>query len=198
MIARPIGGALSDRIPPKFVVLTSLAGTVVMAVVAAFQPPPDFWAAVTFITLAVFLGIGTGGVFAWVARRSPAASVGSTWNDKLMYAVLLAAIVAGLATTLLGSGVVGEESNYRETVSPWFRSIWILQPRGDLMAQASLAFHIHVAIAMVLFALWPFTRLVHAFSAPVAYLFRPYIVYRSRDVARNGELIGSQPHRRGW
>ncbi|ANS27651.1 putative nitrate/nitrite transporter NarK2 [Rhodococcus opacus] len=77
VIARPIGGALSDRVPPKFVVLTSLAGTGVMAVVAAFQPPPDFWSAVTFITLAVFLGIGTGGVFAWVARRSPSASVGS-------------------------------------------------------------------------------------------------------------------------
>jgi hypothetical protein len=26
---------------------------------------------------------------------------------------------------------------------------------------------------------------VHAFSAPVAYLFRPYIVYRSRDVVAN-------------
>jgi nitrate reductase gamma subunit len=32
---------------------------------------------------------------------------------------------------------------------------------------------------MALFALWPFTRLVHAFTAPVQYLFRPY-VYRSR------------------
>ena len=27
VIARPIGGMLSDRIPPKIVVLTSLAGT---------------------------------------------------------------------------------------------------------------------------------------------------------------------------
>jgi nitrate reductase gamma subunit len=49
-----------------------------------------------------------------------------------------------------------------------------------------------------LFALWPFTRLVHAFSAPIAYLFRPYIVYRSRDVAPKGQLVGPQPHRRGW
>ncbi|WP_290367631.1 nitrate/nitrite transporter [Rhodococcus spelaei] len=77
VIARPIGGSLSDRIPPKWVVLASLAGTGVLAVVAAFQPPPDFWSAVTFIALAIFLGIGTGGVFAWVARRSPAKSVGS-------------------------------------------------------------------------------------------------------------------------
>ena len=77
VIARPVGGALSDRIAPKYVVLASFAGTAAMAFVAVFQPPPDVWSAATFITLAVFLGIGTGGVFAWVARRAPASSVGS-------------------------------------------------------------------------------------------------------------------------
>ncbi|MCV7360772.1 nitrate/nitrite transporter [Mycolicibacterium neworleansense] len=77
VLARPIGGALSDRIPPKYVVLTSFAGTAVLAFIAVFQPPPDVWSAATFIGLAVFLGIGTGGVFAWVARRSPAKEVGS-------------------------------------------------------------------------------------------------------------------------
>jgi nitrate reductase gamma subunit len=51
---------------------------------------------------------------------------------------------------------------------------------------------------LALFALWPFTRLVHALSAPIGYLFRPYIVYRSRDVATPTELVGSQPRRRGW
>lgn len=77
VLARPIGGALSDRIPPKYVVLVSFAGTALMAFIAVFEPPPDVWSAATFITLAVFLGIGTGGVFAWVARRAPAKSVGS-------------------------------------------------------------------------------------------------------------------------
>ncbi|OLP00840.1 MFS transporter [Mycolicibacterium porcinum] len=77
VLARPIGGALSDRIPPKYVVLTSFAGTAVLAFIAMFQPPPDLWSAATFIGLAIFLGIGTGGVFAWVARRSPAKEVGS-------------------------------------------------------------------------------------------------------------------------
>lgn len=77
VVARPVGGALSDRIPPKYVVLASLAGTALMAFVAVFQPPPDVWSAATFIVLALFLGMGTGGVFAWVARRSPAKSVGS-------------------------------------------------------------------------------------------------------------------------
>lgn len=77
VVARPIGGMLSDRIPPKFVVLASLAGTAAMATIAILQPPADLWSAITFTLLAVFLGIGTGGVFAWVARRSPAERVGS-------------------------------------------------------------------------------------------------------------------------
>ena len=77
VLARPVGGALADRFAPKYVVLASFAGTALMAFIAVFQPPPDVWSAVTFISLALFLGIGTGGVFAWVARRSPANSVGS-------------------------------------------------------------------------------------------------------------------------
>ena len=49
------------------------------------------------------------------------------------------------------------------------------------MADAPLGFQLHALVAFGLFALWPFTRLVHVFSAPLGYLTRPYIVYRSRD-----------------
>jgi nitrate reductase gamma subunit len=140
-------------------------------------------------------------VLAGTPRRTPSRRCppdATTVNDKAMYVVLVLAIVAGLCATALGSGVVGEAYNYRETVSVWFRSIWILQPRGNLMAEAPIYFQIHVIIGLMLFCLWPFTRLVHAFSAPIGYLFRPYVVYRSRNVARKHELVGSQPHRRGW
>ena len=68
---------LSDRITaPKIVVLTSFAGTAVMAFVAVFQPPGPLVGATFIITLAIFLGIGTGGVFAWVARTGPVRGVG--------------------------------------------------------------------------------------------------------------------------
>jgi nitrate reductase gamma subunit len=153
------------------------------------------------VALGTIAGLATlGGATILVYRRRTKGPVfmATTWNDKLMYAVLILAIVAGLATTLVGSGLIGEAHNYRETVSVWFRSIFILQPDGEAMAQAPLPYQIHAIIAMGLFALWPFTRLVHAFSAPVGYLFRPYIVYRSRAVARPGESIGSRPRRRGW
>lgn len=154
------------------------------------------------ITLGSIAGLATlTGVGILIYRRRTTGPVftATTKNDKLMYVVLVLALVAGVATTFLGAGVVGEEHNYRETVSPWFRSIFIFQPRGDLMAQAPLSFQIHVVIALVLFAIWPFTRLVHAFSAPIGYLFRPYIVYRSRNAARPGQpMSSSAPRRRGW
>jgi len=77
VIARPIGGWLSDRIGPATVLMISLGGAAVMAVVVAFQPPPEFAAGTTFVLMALFLGLGTGAVFTWVAQRSPAERVGS-------------------------------------------------------------------------------------------------------------------------
>jgi NNP family nitrate/nitrite transporter-like MFS transporter len=77
VVFRPIGGYLSDRWHPKPVVTVSLAGAAVVAVIAATRPQPELPAGATFVAMACFLGIGTGGVFAWVAMRSPAERVGS-------------------------------------------------------------------------------------------------------------------------
>ncbi len=149
----------------------------------------------TIAGLATLIGIG---LLIFRRRTTGPVFMATTANDKAMYVFLVAAIVAGLVATAMGSGLVGEAYNYRETISVWFRSIWVLQPRGDLMATAPVYYQVHVLIGLALFCLWPFSRLVHAFSAPIGYLFRPYIVYRSREAAGRGELVGSQPQRRGW
>jgi nitrate reductase gamma subunit len=96
-------------------------------------------------------------------------------SDALMYTLLGATILMGLAITLAGGG-----HEYRTTVSPWFRSIFALQPDVGAIAGAPLGFQAHALIAWTLIACWPFTRLVHVFSLPLGYLARPYIVYRSR------------------
>ena len=123
------------------------------------------------------------GIVILIYRRRTTGPVfmATTKNDKFMYVVLVAAFVAGLWTTAGQRRRRPQAHNYRETVSPWFRSIFVLQPEVDAMAAAPAAFQIHVLIGMLLFTIWPFTRLVHAFTAPLHYLFRPYIVYRSRD-----------------
>ena len=77
VVARPIGGILADRIGPRNVVGISLAATAVLAAVVAFQPPLELPAGTTFVLLSFALGLGMGGVFAWVAEKSPPERVGS-------------------------------------------------------------------------------------------------------------------------
>ncbi len=75
--ARPVGGMLSDRVGPGRVLQISFAGTAVMAVVLAFRPPPEIPAGACFVLMAVFLGLGTGGVFALVAKLVEPSRVGT-------------------------------------------------------------------------------------------------------------------------
>ena len=122
----------------------------------------------------------------------------TTVNDKVMYVVLGAVIVLGIWNTIAGSLLqFGGEYNYRDGVSPWFRSIFTFQPKPELMAEAPIGFQLHALLAFLLFAMWPFTRLVHVFSAPIGYITRPYLVYRSRD-QRAGTATGNRPPQRGW
>jgi MFS transporter, NNP family, nitrate/nitrite transporter len=48
-----------------------------MSLIIALRLPPELPAGTAFIVMALFLGLGTGGVFAWVAELAPAERVGS-------------------------------------------------------------------------------------------------------------------------
>jgi nitrate reductase gamma subunit len=142
---------------------------------------------------AVAVGLGSVAGFCTVVgmailiyRRRTVGPVFSatTKMDKVMYLFLGAVILLGLWNTVASN--VLDHYDYRDSVSVWFRGIFRLDPQPDLIAEAPLGFRIHGLLAFALFALWPFTRLVHVFSAPLGYLTRPYIVYRSRDDAQLG------------
>lgn len=77
VLARPVGGVLADRFGPKPVVVLSLAGVALLAWVVNLQPDGDVPAGLTFVAMAAALGLGTGGVFAWVGVLAPAGKVGS-------------------------------------------------------------------------------------------------------------------------
>jgi nitrate reductase gamma subunit len=149
-----------------------------------------FWGAIagictlTGLVILIYRRRTTGPVF-----------MATTTNDKVMYVVLTAALCLGLWTTLLAVAAGSDAANYRESVSPWFRSLFTLRPDVAAMTAAPIQFKIHALVGLLLFAIWPFTRLVHAFTAPLHYLFRPYIVYRSRDLPRG---TGTRAARPGW
>src|SRR4029453_12018586 len=52
-------------------------GRDVMSVIIALRPPPEIPAGTSFVFMALVLGLGTGGVFAWVAELAPAERVGA-------------------------------------------------------------------------------------------------------------------------
>jgi nitrate reductase gamma subunit len=83
----------------------------------------------------------------------------------------------------VGWNVFGPGYNYRLSVGPWFRSLFY-DPKPQLMADAPIVYQLHAALAWALYALWPFSRLVHAWSIPFQYLGRPYVLYRRRYAAR--------------
>jgi len=125
-------------------------------------------------------------------RITPSVFRATTDMDKTMYVVIGAVILIGTYNTIVVN-LVGAGHDYREDVAIWFRSIFWFQPDVALMSTAPASFQLHAVLAFVLIGLWPFTRLVHVFSAPIGYLTRPYIVYRTRDA------VGSaRTPRRGW
>ncbi|MBZ2195707.1 respiratory nitrate reductase subunit gamma [Occultella gossypii] len=152
-----------------------------------------------------FLAIAVGGIAGFctlvglvllIYRRRTTGPVfrATTRMDKAMYVALALVIALGLWNTVAGGVLnLGGHYNYRTGVSEWWRSIFYLQPKPELMAQAPLGFQLHAMTAMALFAMWPFTRLVHVFSVPLFYLWRPYVVYRSRS-----DRLGSRSQPRGW
>ena len=149
------------------------------------------------ISVGVVAGVGTiVGMALLIYRRRTTGPVFSatTRMDKAMYLVLAVVITLGMWNTIAGSILnLGGEYDYRDGVSVWFRGIFVLSPQPELMAAAPLGFQLHALAAFFLFALWPFTRLVHVFSVPVWYLGRPYIVYRSRS-----DRLGARGSRPGW
>ena len=101
-------------------------------------------------------------------------------------ALLLVVIGLGLAATI-GYRVYASqyelhgEFEYRDSVGAWFRSLFLFRPDASLMVGAPLIFQLHTLSAFVLFALWPFSSLVHVFSVPLGYLRRSYVQYRSSN-----------------
>ena len=106
-----------------FGILVVIVGHVIGLVI------PESWTAaigmsehayhVQAVTLGTIAGITTlAGAALLIYRRRTRGPVfmATTVNDKVMYVVLVLAIVLGLYATALGSGVVGESYNYRESV----------------------------------------------------------------------------------
>jgi MFS transporter, NNP family, nitrate/nitrite transporter len=107
VIARPLGGWLSDHIPATRVLAGAFAVVATCAVVQSATPTLRPTATIAFLAMAGALGAASGAVFALVAQRAPSHMVGSVAG-----VVGAAGGLGGFVPPLVMGGVYSHYSDY--------------------------------------------------------------------------------------
>ena len=99
--------------------------------------------------------------------------------DILILAILLIQCILGL-TTIPFSAQHPDGSEMMKLVG-WAQSIVTFQGGASThLDGVAFIFRVHLVLGMTIFLLFPFTRLVHVWSAPFEYFTRRYQIVRSR------------------
>lgn len=137
------------------------------------------------------LAMVAGGIFGVVCfvgmtillvRRisNPRVSATGSRRDLLVLVLLYAQLVLGLASIYVSSGHM--DGAQMVMLGEWAQHIVTFRGgAAEFMLNAHWIFKAHVTLGLTLFLIFPFTRLVHIWSLPVAYLRRPYQVVRKRQ-----------------
>jgi NNP family nitrate/nitrite transporter-like MFS transporter len=107
VVARPLGGWLSDQVHPVPVLVSCFSGVALFAVIQAFQPPLMPAATIAFLSIAALLGAASGAVFALVGKVAPADKVGTVTG-----VVGAAGGLGGFIPPLIMGWVYGVEHSY--------------------------------------------------------------------------------------
>ena len=127
-------------------------------------------------------GISLIGFLGLVFRRARSDRVrrSTTRLDIFTYGILTAMIALGCWMTFGHNLATNAPYNYRDSIGVWWRSLFYLDPKVGAISGAPMVYQVHAILAWFFWAAFPFTRLVHAWSIPLQYIGRPYILYRRR------------------
>ncbi len=120
-----------------------------------------------------------GGLLLKRRLYNPRIRATSTRADILILSLLLIQACLGLVTILFSAQHM--DGHEMMKLVGWAQSVVTF--RGSAAASlegVDVIYRIHLVLGMTLFLLFPFTRLVHIWSAPVEYLTRRYQLVRSR------------------
>jgi len=103
----------------------------------------------------------------------------SSRMDIAILGILWLQLVLGLLTLPFSLG--HRDGGTMIALSHWAQGIVTFQAgAADHVLGVGAVFKAHIALGLTIFLLFPFSRLVHIWSAPVSYVFRPYQVVRRR------------------
>lgn len=102
----------------------------------------------------------------------------SSISDIAVLLILFLQLSLGMATIPLSLGHL--DGHMMVQFMSYVQGIVVLNPQPDLIAGVPLIFKLHMLLGFTIFLIFPFTRLVHVWSAPLGYLFRNYQVVRTK------------------
>ena len=103
----------------------------------------------------------------------------SSTMDIALLLLLWLQLVLGLIT--LPFSIDHADGSVMLALSGWAQGIVTLQGKAaSLIADVAWPYKAHLVLGMTLFLIFPFSRLVHIWSAPVTYIFRRYQLVRAR------------------
>jgi nitrate reductase gamma subunit len=137
------------------------------------------------------VAMGAGGLFGiicfygmciLIVRRltNPRILATSSKMDISILLLLFLQLIIGLASIFVSAGHMDGQEMLK--LMSWAQNILTFDPSTAAASIASVhwIFKLHILVGMVIFILFPFSRLVHIWSVPVKYLRRNYQVVRSK------------------
>lgn len=104
----------------------------------------------------------------------------SKFGDTMILIVLYIQLILGLAT--IPASAQHPDGSSMIALANWAQHIVTFRGgAAEFMINEPIIFKFHIFLGLTIFLIFPFTRLVHVFSAPIKYIMRPgYQIVRKR------------------
>ena len=122
------------------------------------------------------------GITILLVRRltNPRVRATGSFGDTLVLVLLFAQLCLGLYSIRISAGHL--DGGVMVLLAEWAQHIVTFRGgAAEFVAPVAWVYKAHIFLGLTLFLVAPFTRLVHVWSIPVSYLWRPYQVVRRRQ-----------------
>jgi nitrate reductase gamma subunit len=129
----------------------------------------------------IFGGVCFKGIILLIRRRLTDSRIRATSSRMDIFILLLIGVQLVLGLFTLPISMYHSDGANMLLLSEWAQRIVTFRVgAADLIADINIIFKLHLFLGITLFLVFPFTRLVHIWSAPFGYFARPYQVVRKR------------------
>ncbi len=131
---------------------------------------------------------GIAGIFCLIGlvillhRRlsDPRIRANSSFADIAILFLLLAQLLLGLLTITVSMNHL--DGHEMVKFMNWAQHIVTFRGGADeFLTDVAIVFKLHITLGLFILFIWPFSRLVHVFSAPIGFVMRPYQIVRKRE-----------------